>query len=252
MRNENVVNKIKCFPGRFLSGVCRLYGRLVNKGTTLLYQQRISGRSRIKCKMTPSFYNGGFILYTAPISRIRPYGEYRDDDIFKGVGPVFARPARTGAPLRSGFTLIELLVVVLIIGILAAVALPQYQQAVLKSRIMQVLPYLKAVKNAEEAYYLANGEYTSDMDSLSVNGTAPSGWTFYLMENETQTVKAKYQNGPNLHIIASFDHRTDYPEWAGITYCYAITALHKNVCKSMGALIPNGKVSGGSRYYIAN
>ena len=161
-------------------------------------------------------------------------------------------PRQGGSHTTKAFTLIELLVVVLIIGILAAVTLPQYQQAVLKSRVMQVLPYLKAVKNAEEAYYLANGKYTSDMDSLSVDGTAPNGWAFYLMENETETVKAKYQDGPDLHIVTSFDHRTDYPEWAGITYCYAITALHKNVCKSMGALIPNGEVVGGARYYIAN
>ncbi len=73
-----------------------------------------------------------------------------------------------GAALRSGFTLIELLVVVLIIGILAAVALPQYQKAVAKSRLANQLLILNAVKQAEEAYYLANNDYTVDLTSLDL------------------------------------------------------------------------------------
>ena len=69
---------------------------------------------------------------------------------------------------RGGFTLIELLVVVLIIGILAAVALPQYQTAVLKSRFMSFMPTVRALINAQEVYYLANGEYAFDMSRLDV------------------------------------------------------------------------------------
>ena len=69
---------------------------------------------------------------------------------------------------ENGFTLIELLVVVLIIGILAAIALPQYQKAVEKSRAAQAITLLKSFYQASRAYYMANGNYPSNFDELAV------------------------------------------------------------------------------------
>ena len=72
------------------------------------------------------------------------------------------------------FTLIELLVVVLIIGILAAVAVPQYQVAVLRSRLANVKVMTNSLAQAEEVYYLANGSYTNNFDELDVNTPQPT------------------------------------------------------------------------------
>lgn len=76
--------------------------------------------------------------------------------------------------IKKGFTLIELLVVVLIIGILSAVALPQYQKAVEKTRLTEALAIGRHIMDLQQIYYLANNEYTTDFYKLGID--VPSGY----------------------------------------------------------------------------
>lgn len=69
---------------------------------------------------------------------------------------------------NKGFTLIEVLVVVLIIGILAAIALPKYQHAMIKSQTATMLSLARSILDAEDRYYLANGRYIGDVSKLDI------------------------------------------------------------------------------------
>ena len=81
----------------------------------------------------------------------------------------------------KAFTLIELLVVVLIIGILTAIALPQYEKAIEKSKATEAFLGLRAIGQAEKIYFLENGTYASSFDLLDVDIPGKSSlkaWNF--------------------------------------------------------------------------
>ncbi|MBQ7908332.1 MAG: prepilin-type N-terminal cleavage/methylation domain-containing protein [Elusimicrobiaceae bacterium] len=81
--------------------------------------------------------------------------------------------------MKKGFTLIELLVVVLIIGILASVALPQYTRAVDKSKAIEAWTMGKAFLDRQEIYYLENGYFSDNLEDLELDiSCGGKNWTF--------------------------------------------------------------------------
>jgi prepilin-type N-terminal cleavage/methylation domain-containing protein len=72
---------------------------------------------------------------------------------------------------RRGFTLIELLIVVVIIGILAAIAIPKYQATKGKAYFAGMRSDLHNLTTAQEAYFYDHSAYTSTMDSLPFKPT---------------------------------------------------------------------------------
>ena len=105
---------------------------------------------------------------------------------------------------KRGFTLIELLVVILSIGILAAVALPQYQKAVMKSRYATLKNLVKSIAIAQQLYYLANGTEATTFAELDID--LPLGDK---SEKAAETISDQYT----------------YP-WG---YCAILTNAHGNI-----------------------
>ncbi len=136
-----------------------------------------------------------------------------------------------GMALCKGFTLIELLIVVLIIGILAAVAVPQYQKAVLKSRFSSLMPTTQAIRDGNEMYYMTNGGYADAVGKLDVTATNNDEMTLTLSDDPDYAYTMATRPSIHNNLIMYQKHSTNFP---GEIHCEALTGntLANWVCET--------------------
>ncbi len=138
---------------------------------------------------------------------------------------------------KQGFTLMELLVVVLIIGILSSVALPRYQLAVRKTKASAALAFSEKLSDAQSLYFLANGAYPPDMESLDITVPVVKPYMFMLGDNGF-TVRAHSYNDSNLPAFNVFGAHAGgpYDHLINQRFCVAENDNAVAVCKALGGV----------------
>lgn len=114
---------------------------------------------------------------------------------------------------RKGFTLIELLIVVVIIGILAAIAIPRFGETRDRAFIAAMQSDLNQVRTAQEMYFQDNDfEYADDVDDLGDLFTATEGVDVEINDGDAESWDATATH-------ASTDVECDYDSDDGVIDC---------------------------------
>ena len=138
---------------------------------------------------------------------------------------------------RRAFTLIELLVVVLIIGILAAVAVPQYQKSVEKSKAVQLINNIRAVALAQQVYFMANGRYATYFDDLDLTIPELEGNYATTSDNDIYSLRGFQERNYN-YILGYHNFHLGRSNSYGIAYDLNTNTLY---CQTESPNSPAGK-----------
>lgn len=122
---------------------------------------------------------------------------------------------------KKGFTLIELLVVVLIIGILASMAIPQYFKVVEKARVAEAMSLISSIKSAQERYLATGGNYTDDYTKLDISYAGVLAGSIALKFFEAQAITLGTGSDPSYTLTVK--RKTDRASVAARYGEYALT-----------------------------
>jgi prepilin-type N-terminal cleavage/methylation domain-containing protein len=115
---------------------------------------------------------------------------------------------------RKGFTLIELLIVVVIIGILAAIAIPKFANTKEKAVVASMKSDLRNLVTSQEAFFSDNQDYAGSYATTQTNGTGGGGVVAF---------------GPSANNTITINY-TDAAGWSATIVNPAVTSASNDVC----------------------
>ena len=142
---------------------------------------------------------------------------------------------------EKGFTLIELLVVIIIIGILAAIALPSFLNQANKARQSEAKSYVGSMNRAQQAYFLEKNQFSSDIPTLGLGiKTTTENYNYTSPRNGATAVSGL--GSPSKIALKGYAGTT----WVGVTATGGEATTLAILCESTVAPSTGSGITAGS------